>query len=274
MRWLAMLAVVVAGAASIARGTSFVDEVNLTSGQVGDYFHEAENAAVFDEYFGGGWHRAYWAVTASHTWGSITYRYELPFEISEASLTTAIYCHHGYDPLAEGRIEISPDGVEWTTLHTVTPYVPPGDQGGAGGHTLIGDILAGSSTAYIRAWLYQEMSVSGSFQPIQFNRCAPGDPGYNHHRFQAIDESELLGDMNGDCIVNGLDVYAFVDAVVNGPYSLEADLNLDGMIDGLDVAPFVAAVIAGNSQPVPEPSTLTLGTLTLLGLLGWRRKGR
>ena len=46
---------------------------------------------------------------------------------------------------------------------------------------------------------------------------------------------ELLGDMNGDHYVNGLDVDPFVEAVLGGPYDMNADVNRDGLVNGLDV---------------------------------------
>jgi hypothetical protein len=59
--------------------------------------------------------------------------------------------------------------------------------------------------------------------------------------------SALLGDVNLDGVVNGLDVDPFVDVLLSGPFQAEADMNLDGVVNGLDVDPFVAAVV-GSGQ--------------------------
>jgi hypothetical protein len=77
----------------------------------------------------------------------------------------------------------------------------------------------------------------------------------------------INGDVNFDGDVNGLDVDPFVTAVLGGDYSAPADMNGDGSVDGLDVDPFVAAVVGGGVQQIPEPSTLLLAALGLLGLL-------
>ena len=53
------------------------------------------------------------------------------------------------------------------------------------------------------------------------------------------DPNFLLGDVNGDGVVNLLDVAPFVDILVGGGFACEADLNQDGLIDLLDVAPFI-----------------------------------
>jgi hypothetical protein len=80
----------------------------------------------------------------------------------------------------------------------------------------------------------------------------------------------LLGDVNFDGEVNGLDVDPFVDVLLNGPYQQEADMNLDAEVNGLDVDPFVAAVVGGVQQ-IPEPSTLLLSIVALGVVGGWRK---
>jgi hypothetical protein len=72
----------------------------------------------------------------------------------------------------------------------------------------------------------------------------------------------LLGDVNFDGEVNGLEVDPFVDVLLSGPYQLEADMNEDQVVNGLDVDPFVAAVVGGVQQ-IPEPSTLLLALVAL-----------
>jgi hypothetical protein len=82
----------------------------------------------------------------------------------------------------------------------------------------------------------------------------------------------INGDVNFDGEVNGLDVDPFVEAVLGGGYAAPADMNGDGAVDGLDVDPFVAAVVGGGAAAspldvadVPEPSTLLLALLALVG---------
>jgi hypothetical protein len=76
----------------------------------------------------------------------------------------------------------------------------------------------------------------------------------------------LLGDVNGDGVVNGLDVDPFVGLVTTGTFQPEGDMNGDGAVNGLDVDPFVEAVVGGGAQAVPEPSSwimLIVGGLLL-----------
>jgi hypothetical protein len=81
----------------------------------------------------------------------------------------------------------------------------------------------------------------------------------------------VLGDVNLDGIVNGLDVDPFVDVLLNGPYQATADMNEDGVLNGLDVDFFVAAVVGSGAAAVPEPSTLLLALVTLGVVGGWRK---
>jgi hypothetical protein len=55
----------------------------------------------------------------------------------------------------------------------------------------------------------------------------------------------LKGDVNGDGLVNLLDVQPFVAAVASGTFIPEADCNCDGVVNLLDVAPFVAILSGG-----------------------------
>jgi hypothetical protein len=80
----------------------------------------------------------------------------------------------------------------------------------------------------------------------------------------------LLGDVNLDDVVNGLDVDPFVALVTGGTYQAEGDMNADGVVNGLDVDPFVAAVVGGVQQ-IPEPSTLLLCIIALGVVGGWRK---
>ena len=83
----------------------------------------------------------------------------------------------------------------------------------------------------------------------------------------------LLGDVNADGQVNGLDVDPFVDLLLQSQYELLADMNADAKLNGLDVDPFVAAVVGSGTRPVPEPSTLLFALITLGVVGGWRKWG-
>ena len=148
------------------------------------------------------------------------------------------------------------------------------------------DVWTGSGsdgTAFPDGWLGADTPRTGQ---VQFqgngwisNATATASNGTNH--FYAISEvltvasgpDPLLGDVNLDDEVNGLDVDPFVDVLLNGPYQAEADMNEDDAVNGLDVDPFVAAVVGSGAQSVPEPSTLLLCIVALAVVGGWRKWG-
>ena len=79
-------------------------------------------------------------------------------------------------------------------------------------------------------------------------------------------------DINLDGGINGLDVDPFVDLLLTGTYQAEADMNCDGAINGLDVDGFVMWII-GDTQHIPEPSTILLAFVALCVVGGWRKWG-
>ena len=55
-----------------------------------------------------------------------------------------------------------------------------------------------------------------------------------------IDDPDVVfGDVDGNGLVNLLDVQPFIDLLTSGLYLLEADINQDGFVNLLDVQPFV-----------------------------------
>ena len=71
-------------------------------------------------------------------------------------------------------------------------------------------------------------------------------------------QSALLGDVNGDGVIDGLDIQPFVDLLTGGGYQAEADINADSVVDGLDIQPFVDIITGVGGDPVPEPATMVL----------------
>ena len=81
---------------------------------------------------------------------------------------------------------------------------------------------------------------TGSFAVVVDNGAGPnGGQSIGSHVSLLDFQSLILGDVNGDGVVNLLDVAPFVTAISNGTYSMEADINIDGVVNLLDVNPFI-----------------------------------
>jgi hypothetical protein len=58
------------------------------------------------------------------------------------------------------------------------------------------------------------------------------------------DSEFILGDMNGDGILDVLDVVSLINAVLSGSYSAPGDMNEDGVLDVLDIVTLVNAILS------------------------------
>jgi hypothetical protein len=152
----------------------------------------------------------------------------------------------------------------------------------------VGDLRAGLWTEETGMVILQDVLVSdyglgealdgwtldGAYDITDDGRFLVGRATNPHGLIEAflVDLDSLVGDVNLDGEVNGLDVDPFVEVLLSGPYQTEGDMNEDQVVNGLDVDPFVAAVV-GSVQQIPEPSTLLLCLIALGVVGGWRKWG-
>jgi uncharacterized protein YjbI with pentapeptide repeats len=117
--------------------------------------------------------------------------------------------------------------------------------------------------------------IAGAFDRIVTAWATEWDTAnlYTNGQVTLLSAAVLLGDVNLDGTVNGLDVDPFVDVLVHGRYQPEADMNWDGVVNGLDVD-LLFQFHSRGSQVVPEPSTLLLGLIALsaVGVVGGCRR--
>lgn len=103
---------------------------------------------------------------------------------------------------------------------------------------------------------YLGWSWSGNGSPVQsLDMCLNFDPNqltyWGQRIFNGTDgisstsqlacvfDDIIVGDCNGDQVVDLLDVQPFVEIITSGVFLAEADVNEDGVVDLLDVGPFV-----------------------------------
>ena len=173
------------------------------------------------------------------------------------------------------------DPAGWTSLEQQDlPDFPAGtgtgtgwEESGGSGTAALAELFLQDSSAFATG---ASVSLGNAFNPAVFGSGQDGDLSLTIHTaggaqleaaIEYVSTSVLLGDVNLDGEVNGLDVDPFVDRLLNGPDQAEADMNQDGTVNGLDVDPFVAAIVGGGVQAVPEPSTLALVGLAGLALV-------
>jgi predicted Ser/Thr protein kinase len=116
--------------------------------------------------------------TAAGAEGSIVLRFPVPFSVQAATLTATIAVWttgdpFPYDPGAKAVLDVSTDGVTWTTLDT-----RQANRGGFGGGPFeIGSLLAGASDLWVRARLTatREWPEDGLIH-AQFLRSDPERP--------------------------------------------------------------------------------------------------
>jgi len=56
--------------------------------------------------------------------------------------------------------------------------------------------------------------------------------------------SSMLGDVNGDEVINILDIVQLANMILSGDYAADADLNSDGQVNILDIVQIVNIILA------------------------------
>ena len=59
----------------------------------------------------------------------------------------------------------------------------------------------------------------------------------------ALPEPTLRGDVNGDGVVNGTDIQAVINVIVDGEYDEKADVNEDGQVNGTDIQEVINIIV-------------------------------
>jgi len=63
------------------------------------------------------------------------------------------------------------------------------------------------------------------------------------HNFLPVNESGIQGDLNGDGVIDILDLIVLVNMILNGEYSVIADWNEDGVVNILDIIIYVNIIL-------------------------------
>jgi hypothetical protein len=65
---------------------------------------------------------------------------------------------------------------------------------------------------------------------------------------RCVSDNYILGDINGDEILNVLDIVLMINMILSNEYSVVADVNEDESVDVLDVVLMVNILVGGLPQ--------------------------
>ncbi len=131
------------------------------------YLYSTTNAQIFTESFG--LHATYWEPVIDNTPAVVTYKFDFPFAIQNASLTALTNVFFPYDTNAYSYLDVSSDGNNWVNIQAV---VQEGDSPFPSGGS-ISNIVAGSQMVFVRNTF---AGINhGSFNSSQFLRTEDDD---------------------------------------------------------------------------------------------------
>ena len=146
--------------------------------------HSVTNAFIRVETFGS--QTRYWQPTAPNTMGETVYKFELPGVVLSANFDGHMGVYNGhsipaFDPGSAGWLDVSADGVHWTTL-----FDSPSSSSSTyyGDHEDITSYVQGASVVFFRARLFMTTNPSG-YGCSQFMRVNGDGGGYTPFTLRA-----------------------------------------------------------------------------------------
>ena len=133
--------------------------------------HQVSNAQIYREVFSPNCY--YWAPSSLNQWSEVIYKFDLPLIVDTVDRLPAMDIYNAnasvnFDNAAEGFLDISADGVNWTTVYGSTSsqgVTQPNDPS---------TVLAGTDTIYLRARLFATRNFSvNNVEYAQFLRSVP-----------------------------------------------------------------------------------------------------
>ena len=142
---------------------------------------------------------------------------------------------NGFYTIEDGQ-PYGPDDIIWDS-----PYMSTAMQGGAfrlpNGNTLVTDcddaIIKEFTPSGSIVWSYTQSGNNANIARAQ---------KYSVDFFDIVDDG-IVGDINGDNILNILDIVSLVNLVLSGNYDVTGDINQDGFLNILDIVSLVNLIL-------------------------------
>ena len=132
---------------------------------------QVSNAQIYREAFSP--NNYYWAPSSLNQWSEVIYKFDLPLIVDTVDRLPAMDIYNAnasvnFDNAAEGFLDVSADGINWTTVYGSTSsqgVTQPNDPS---------TVLAGTDTIYLRARLFATRNFSvNNVEYAQFLRSRP-----------------------------------------------------------------------------------------------------
>ena len=106
----------------------------------------------------------------------------------------------------------------------------------------------------------EELKATNTYQTLGWDmtdiwRINEGDSYPYLNGVVVVNSDDSSGDLNGDGIINGVDLVAQTNLILTDQYNAAADLNNDGVVNGLDYVIMVNMILSYTSAPAMQAPT-------------------
>ena len=100
------------------------------------------------------------------------------------------------------------------------------------------------ATGNIMSAEFTDLEYETEYHFVAFVTTSENETFYGEERIFVTDERpDIRGDVNGDGVVNGTDIQAIINLIVESEYDEKADVNEDGTVNGTDIQEVINIIV-------------------------------